>query len=519
VLTVIAGNGGIASASGAVPANKWTHIAVTRSGTTVRVFVNGTQTATQTGNATSIGGAVTIGGYGGGSNAFPGYISNLRLVKGTSLYTSNFTPSVAPLTAITNTTLLTCQSNRYIDNSSNGLAVTPNTPANMSVLSFSPFSPTGAYSAVANGGSMYVGGSDYVTLPANSNYALGSGNFTIEAWLWPKGAQGSSAGILDIDAGNGTNYVQFGYDGTTLFGLAMTGAWQVTGAIPVVNTWNHVAITRVGSTLTYYLNGVNVGTVSGNTSTPTTPTGLTYVGSFTGSNSFAGYISDVRLVVGTAVYTTGFTPPVAPLTAVTNTKLLMNFTNGGIVDAASKSDLIGGTAVIDTTTVKYGTGSIKFTTATTSYLTTTQYSAFEFRTGDYTIEFWYNATSLPANWYILDQTTPSVQTAFRGATTTLNYSYASGTTTNLSTTLTTGVWNHFAVSRNSGTLRTFFNGNLVSTISNSTDIAIPTNLAIGASVATNSNNSNGYLDDFRVTKGVGRYTASFTPPTAGFPVQ
>jgi hypothetical protein len=73
-------------------------------------------------------------------NPLTGYISNLRVVAGTALYTSAFTPSTTPLTAVSGTSLLTCQSNRFIDNSSNAFTITRN--GDVSVQRFSPFAPT-----------------------------------------------------------------------------------------------------------------------------------------------------------------------------------------------------------------------------------------------------------------------------------------------------------------------------------------------------------------------------------------
>ena len=66
---------------------------------------------------------LTIGAYGGGGYDFWGYISNLRVVKGTALYTSNFTPPTNPLSAVTNTVLLCCQSSTDATDA----AVTPGT--------------------------------------------------------------------------------------------------------------------------------------------------------------------------------------------------------------------------------------------------------------------------------------------------------------------------------------------------------------------------------------------------------
>ena len=89
----------------------WHHIAVTRSGTTIRTFTDGVQNNSRTTSDTFYNGTADVN-VGADRNAqfFKGFISNLRIVKGTALYTSNFTPPSAPLTAVTNTKLLCCQS-------------------------------------------------------------------------------------------------------------------------------------------------------------------------------------------------------------------------------------------------------------------------------------------------------------------------------------------------------------------------------------------------------------------------
>ena len=102
---------------GTAPLNTWTHVAVTRSGSTVRLFVGGSQVDSRTwSNAhrdSSL--SVTIGASSNGLYKFRGNISNVRIVKGTALYTSDFTPPSSPLTAVTNTTLLCCQGGTNVD--------------------------------------------------------------------------------------------------------------------------------------------------------------------------------------------------------------------------------------------------------------------------------------------------------------------------------------------------------------------------------------------------------------------
>ena len=124
-----------------VNTNQWYHCAVTRSGSTFRTFINGSLVSTATSSATytPTGHPVNIGDYPDDFTTGYGYISNLRVVKGTAVYTSTFTPPTAPLTAIANTSLLTCQSPTIVDNSLNALIITSNGGA--SVVANGPFSP------------------------------------------------------------------------------------------------------------------------------------------------------------------------------------------------------------------------------------------------------------------------------------------------------------------------------------------------------------------------------------------
>ena len=133
------------SVTGATTINDgtWYHLAVCRSGSSLRMFVNGSQdgsTMTDTANYTTT--TICIGAspyYSLSDNfSFTGNISNFRLITGTALYTTAFTPSSAELTAVPGTALLTCQhSNDISDASTNRLTVTAN--GNVSGSSIRPF--------------------------------------------------------------------------------------------------------------------------------------------------------------------------------------------------------------------------------------------------------------------------------------------------------------------------------------------------------------------------------------------
>jgi len=80
-----------------------------------------------------------------------GHMSNFRVVGGTALYTTDFTPPTAELSAVANTRLLTLQDNRFIDRGNNSISLSVS--GDTSLLNFSPFDET-----VANNGSGYFDG-------------------------------------------------------------------------------------------------------------------------------------------------------------------------------------------------------------------------------------------------------------------------------------------------------------------------------------------------------------------------
>ena len=99
--------------------NSWHHVALARASSSTKLFVNGVQVGSTYTDATGgtphdyVGpqssGGIYIGKYANGSYDTKGYISNLRMVKGTALYTSDFTPPQSELTVVDGTVLLCCQ--------------------------------------------------------------------------------------------------------------------------------------------------------------------------------------------------------------------------------------------------------------------------------------------------------------------------------------------------------------------------------------------------------------------------
>ena len=524
--------------TGTVAANAWVHVAVVREGTgsnQLKLYINGVQdgqgTVSTDFNQTE---EARIGENRGATDDFNGYISNFRYVVGSAIYTAGFALSTVPLTTTSQgavsseVELLTCQSNRFVDNSTNGFTVTP--VNNARVTPFSPFAPSAAYSAGTNGGSGdFDGTGGYLTVPDNAAFDFSSA-FTIECWLYC--TANNNAALLDTRL---TAPSSFGYvvsarsDGT--IELDRVGSNVLNGTIVrPLNAWSHVVIVRDASdNLSLFINGVRDVTTTNSNNFDSDNT--VHIGAKSLSSStlvpITGYISNFRIVKGTAVYDptdTTITIPTAPLTAITNTSLLCNFTNAGIFDNTGKNNLeTVGDAQIDTTTKKFGTGSMEFD-GTGDRLFYPNNPINVLGTGDYTIEFWVYANSWTSTPVLLEYGrpaatgTPGLEFYISNSSGKLDIYGGAATATLLisaGSNISATTWTHVALTRQSGSTKLFLDG--VQTGSTATDTTNYTQatVTIGAFV-TGTLTLNGFIDDLRITKGVARYpTEPF--PTAPFP--
>jgi hypothetical protein len=528
-LTVTDGSTGQSAFSNlTVPINSWTHIAVVRSGGTTTGYVNGTVAGSHTFTPSTVN-AATIARYSAASPLyFPGYVSNVRVVNGTAVYTGAFTPSTVPLTAITNTSLLTCQSNRFIDNSSSPLTITAN--GSPSVTPFAPFATTQSYSASAVGGSGYFDGTgDYLSIADNAAFSYGTGDFTVEFWMYPT-TTGATKRLYFHQTTSTTQFSITQLTANTINVFAnnsSTTIIDITGSTAVsANTWTHVAVVRSGNTFTLYQNGTSVGSGTSSASMPD-PTGSLYIGALdTGSDPYTGYLSSYRIVKGTAI-TPPSGGPTAPLTAVSGTSLLLNFTNAGVVDATAKNVLeTVGNAQISTSVSKFGGGSISFDGTSNTGIKAPAGNLFTFGSGAFTVEFWVRFNSVAADQAVLNVTgTTNVLTFYVLSTGSLNYYLSSnGSSYDIASgvsvgSISTGQWYRVALVRSGNTFTPYLNTTAGTTSTSSSALATPSSgtfLHLGMSVAGTSN-FNGYIDDVRVTRGVARDMTVL--PTAPFPVQ
>jgi hypothetical protein len=511
--------------------NTWNHIAAVRSGGTAKVYING---VADSGSSYSMGNVTASAAETGRlwqiAYTASGYVSNLRVCKGTAVYTTNFTPSTAPLTSTSqsasNCKLLTLQSNRFVDTNTAVSAKTITTSGSPTVTPFSPFAPSAAYDPAVNGGSGYFDGTgDYLSI--SSNISL-TGNFTIESWVYLTGMGGGYPQI--ISTGTSGN-VQFGiWIDNRLYVRYPNGVTYLysTGTIRL-NTWTYVAAKRSGTTLELYINGTVDGsaTTSADFSYPTTNIGG--YGGGTANGFFQGYISALRVTNTALTISVPSTPP----TSVSGTQLLTNFTNAGIFDNTGKNNLeTVGNAQIDTTTKKYGTGSMEFD-GTGDRLIIPPTQDLDLTTGDFTVEAWIYTNTIAAGVAVFayrGSTAVTLSTdiqwsMYRNGSSLIVRPYSSTTdyTINIGT-IAANTWYHVAFTRSGSTFRGFLNGT-VSATTQTISGSLNNNATWSGSIIGSMTEGgvdrgfNGFIDDLRITKGVARYTANFTAPTKAFPDQ
>lgn len=400
------------------------------------------------------------------------------------------------------------RNNTFQDASSNNFTITRF--GNTSQGNFSSF--------CGSGGSGYFDGTgDYLRLANDPAFSFDA-NFTIEGWFY----RTSTAGRQDLignylDANNGwgvsTSRTNAGdisfYFGSTVVATSSGGIWAA-------NTWVHFSIVRSSSTVTIYVNGTSRATAT-LSSTVTNGNNL-FVGGGgstspgTPANLMIGFLSNVRVVKGTAVYTANFTPPNSSLGNITNTSVLLYFENATIKDTRRKNNVeTAGDAQISTTQSKFGGASMYFD-GTSDYLTIPAGNDFYLGTDMFTLEFWAYPISNPNNGLFTFGNLAVSNLSGNWTVTT-----AGGGGTSFSP-VSANQWQHVAIVRESvsGSVKAYLNGVLGASISAGSNLA-GSQLHIGFYFSTGYS-FYGYIDDFRFIKGAAMYTANFTPPSSAYSI-
>jgi len=249
-------------------------------------------------------------------------------------------------------------------------------------------------------------------------------------------------------------------------------------------------------------------------------------------------MDDIRVTTG-ARYTANFTPPgshpvVDPYFSSVSLLMKADGANNSTTFADSSTNALTvsrtGNAVISTTQSKYG-GSSAYFDGNGDYLSLGAQAAaapFEFGAGAFTIEAWIKPDSTANNGAIYGNYGRTVGGANRAGSHILRlqsgkiqfYIFAA-TPIDLqgTSTIPTNAWTHVAITRSGTIFRVFVNGVLERVLASSVSLTSdPVNPPTAgaywqfADAIEPTSYFNGYIDDFRITKGVARYTTNFALP-------
>ena len=541
------------TATSALTASTWHHVAIVLQGTSGEMYVDGTSVATGTvdpiaGDSSSVlrigggQGGLSSGNFGGNTSIvwYSGHLDEIR-ISDKARYTSAFTAPTTPFKNDANTLLLLHMdgidgSNNFADDAGGRSQVALQALGNAQIDTAN--SQFGGSSLLLDGtGDALTTGTASDT---NSPFYHMKGPWTVELWFNPVTDTGSASAYLLTDRSGGygnynmqliyrnlDNKVQMGwnaYNGSDpTQGL---GGGSPLSAAVTNNTWNHVAMVYDGTQTSTYLNGTRF---QNNTMTydnlEMNATGQWGIGGDIDDAALPfnqggnGYIDEVR-ISSVARYDASESTLVVPEEPFVNdddTMLLVhcNGTDGDTdfrddnghynVGRTGKSLLPVNNTQISTAQAKFGRSS-GYWDGTGDYLVLKGSRGSDF-SGDFTIECWYYPTSVGSNDKIFDLRGINSAHAY-GGTGTFSTSNSllidnnssdfrvfvdgSDRSTASSGTFTVNTWHHVAVQRENGTINAWVDGTRYVDYAGSDDYTAVfiANQAIGANVETSSNVSN-----------------------------
>ena len=550
---------------GTIAIGTWNHVAIVRNGSgsnNFTTYLNGTQQNQATWSGSSVNRQVN--GYIGGGNSsynndnreFVGFLRDFRYSE-EAVYTSSFTVPTEPLTVLSTTKLLYFNGETYIADKASVYGA-PTITSNVSTVRDGPYDYS-SYAKADHGGSIYFDGTgDYITAPQAVSTSLSyQSDFTIEGWFYATDLS-SSRIIASAGSGTQTSNIRVTSDGKLFFQIYFSSAnhtlYTTADANKIKeNTWHHIAFVHnygdyaVPNEYTFYVDGKNIGSTTTAINSygwyNGVPMGPLYVGKYSYSNSlyWLGYISDFR-IVNSLVYDSEFTPPTAPLTAITNTQLLTCTNKNKFYDASGSTPVLTAYNNITTSTSEVAyTGTSLYIAGRSDYLSFDgTKAAFNTLPGDFTIELECKLTSSTMAYAFLVNlydggTAGNARIRFGDSGFGYHLQFiinnGGGASSVYSVDLVqsdfTTDFRHIAWTREGGVNRIFVDGTQYnvatganpSTFSSSSwseSTTIDFNHSQGIRIGVGSYSPLGYLQNIRITNGLARYTAAFTAPTAEF---
>ena len=487
------------SSANALKLNTWHHVAIVRNASTPldTLYIDGVsvasssslRTITNNSNNLFISSNTTVQGY------FRGYIADLRFNK-SAIYTGNFRPPRRPLGTSTKNLL------NFSENFTNSTWVINGG----SVVDNSTIAPDRTFTAAK-----------YIENTVNENKEI------YQAVSITSGITYTFSGYFKS---NGRNVRLMSYATSFLYYID-------------VNLSTGSVISTLGSgthSITYISNGWYRLSVT----VTSTGNGIGYwdirILNSSSNNVYQGDGASGLYVWGAQLEQSSTVGEYIPTPENTSTapSLLLNFANASVVDASGSTNITTYNNSKTTSVSKYGSGGLLLSSTSSDYMQVTDNkNSLTFGTDDFTVESWVLFNSIsptqcifagydsnganisgPLGWTIRNSGLLNFEANIASST----FDYIGGTGY-AQTSVSTNTWYHLASVRHKGTLYAFIDGKLINRVSvGSYVMTTPgTSLVIGRAGAYNGQYFNGLVDDFRVTKGLARYTSDFTPPNRALP--
>ena len=197
----------------------------------------------------------------------------------------------------------------------------------------------------------FDGSGDYLTVPSSSDLTFGTGDFTVEMWVYADNFTNRNT-FYDSRPSGAVNGMVIGSEVSTgqlkVYMNPSSGSDQIVDSTDFsTGSWYHVAVTCDSTTVRLFVNGVLKDTGTGRDLSNTDPVNIGYKTSSLSSYDYLdGKISNLRVLKGTALYTSNFTVPTSALTNVTNTKLLCcQSSNSATIAAVTPGTIVATGAV------------------------------------------------------------------------------------------------------------------------------------------------------------------------------
>ena len=195
----------------------------------------------------------------------------------------------------------------------------------------------------------FDGNGDYLSLASSGDFAWGTGDFTWETWVYSTASDHTTGNHYIFDLGGGNIAAmsfyenKFNYYNTTIGLNGQLGTFSA-------NRWTHLAVSRKNQVSYIFVDGILQGSISDAHNYGTTAL-VAKVGVYAANNTLGweGYISNLRVLKGTALYTGSFTPPSRELQPIGDTVLLCcNNSTSATAEATGKTITVNGNAVAST---------------------------------------------------------------------------------------------------------------------------------------------------------------------------